>query len=191
MDVTEIGPSGRTKRSYTKRGAPVRPDPIRAAPEVREEVRPKVRVRKQSGTNPMDLPKELMDRFRSEGIDLLWGPNTVNGMPDPARYQQYEINSWEPVHPNMFGGVLDGIFTPKGFKGEITFGASVLMWRPLELSIESRAEETQSARSAVRVHEAKLRGGHIDNVTLDTFHPSARANTKLDREVLRMPIPKD
>lgn len=192
MDPTELGPTNRNKRPYNKR-APVRPDPVRAE-EVRvDPVRvKKVRVRKNDGTNPMDLPREIMERFHADGIDLLWGPNTIHGQPDPTRHQQYEINAWEAVTPDMFGGVLDGLYMPRGYKGEITFGGSVLMWRPMELTLESRAEESQAARQALQTHQVKLRSGQIDNVTMDTSQAPVRANTFVRREVVAgMPVPRE
>lgn len=155
--------------------------------EIREPVRAKVRTRKGAGTDRLFIPQEMIP----DGIDLQWVTNAVLGQPAPQLRMAYEVNAWEPVTPEMFDGRFDGMFMKKGHKGEIEVDGLVLMWRPMELTLEARAEERGAASQAVNVQNSKLRSGHLDGVTLDTQHPTARANTRVQREILSgAPIPK-
>lgn len=170
------------------RATEIRPE-VRADPVRPEDVRPKkVRTRKGAGTDRLYIPPELFP----EGVDFQWVTNTVLGAPATQVRTSFEVNAWEAVTPDMFDGRFDGMFMPKGYTGEIEVDGLVLMWRPLELTLEARAEERQAARLAVNVQENKLRGGQLDGVTLDTTHPSARANTRVAREVMPgMAVPQD
>lgn len=185
----------RTKRPYVRRAAPVRQEEVRAEPQVREQPikgPKKVRQRKGGMTRPpLDLPPEFLDWATAEGIDFMWATNSVNGMPMPRERMQFEVNGWEACTGDMFGGKLDGLFLPKGSKDEITYDACVLLWRPMELTIESRAEERQAAQLPTRVVDAKLRGGQIDGIDPSaTQHHRARAVTKVEKEMLPgMPVP--
>lgn len=163
--------------------------PIRQAEpeaEAREPVRAKVRTRKGAGVDRLHIPQHLIP----DGIDLQWVTNAVLGAPAPQIRMAYEVNAWEPVLPDMFDGRFDGMFMKRGHKGEIEVDGLVLMWRPMELTLEARAEERQAARQAVQIQTGKLQSGQLDGVTLDTQHPTARANTVVRREILAgSPIP--
>lgn len=179
------------QEAQIERSMPVREHGMRAESVREEEVRPakKVRVRKGGGmTDRLHIPAAMIP----PDIDLQWVTSEILGMPDMQGRQAYEINGWEPVAGEMWDGLFDGMFMPKGYKGELNVGGLVLMWRPMELTMEARAEESQAARQAVRNHEAALRGGEIKGVTLDTAHPSARAKTHLTRQVLSgIQVPRD
>lgn len=163
--------------------APVREE---ADTSVREPIR-KVRTRKGNGTDRLYIPQEMIPA----GIDLQWVTNSILGQPSPQQRMAFEVNAWEPITPDMFDGRFDGMFMKKGHIGEIEVDGLVLMWRPMELTLEARAEERQAAMNAVNVQNSKLRSGHLDGVTLDTQHPTARANTRVQREMVSGgPIPK-
>lgn len=165
------------------REAEVRTEPVREA--MRETAR--VRTRKGSGTDQLHIPREMIP----EDVDLQWVPDSILGQPAIQQRMSFEVNGWRPVTGDMWDGRFDGMFMPKGHKGEINVGGLVLMERPLELTLEARAEENKSARDAVRAEEAKLRGGNIDGVAFDTNHPTARAKTFINKERLpSMPIPQ-
>ncbi len=183
-DTTQAPPKRPYNRRPPVRTAEVRPEPVRA-----EEVRPKrERTRKGTGTDRLHIPQHLIP----DGVDLQWVTDTILGQPATQTRIGFEVNGWQPVTPDMFGGRYDGMFMPKGFKGEINVDGLVLMERPMELTLEARAEERKAARSAINTHESKIRAGQVDGVTLDTSHPQARAVTKIDREILSgMPVPKD
>lgn len=174
------------KTNRTTLRAPVREADVREEPAREEEVRPakKVRARKNSGTDQLHIPQHLIP----PGMDYQWVTDTVAGQPAPQVRMSYEANAWEPVpatrHP--------GMFMPKGYEGEINVGGLVLMERPMELTMEAREEEYVAARGARAAEERRLRGGDLPGVTLDTNHPSVRANTRLNKEIVpgNMPIPE-
>lgn len=179
----------RMKRPYNRRVQPVRQEEVRAEPVEREQPvkgPKKVRTRKGGMTRPpLDLPPEILEWATAEGIDFMWATNSVNGQPFPQQRMQFEVNGWEPVTGDMWGGKFDGLYLPKGAKGEITYDAAVLLWRPLELTIEAREEEAQAARLPTRVVDNQFKTGRVDGISPDaTQHHRARAVTKVEREVL-------
>jgi len=187
--MNELPVPPRTKRPYVRRAAPVRQEEVRAEPEVREQPvkGPKKTRTRKGGMNrpPLDLPPEFIDWATAEGIDFMWATNTVNGQPFPQQRMQFEVNGWETVTGDMFGGRLNGMFAPKDFKGEITYDACVLLWRPMELTLEARAEERQAAQLPTRVVDAKFRGGQVDGISPEAQqHPRARMVTKVEKEML-------
>lgn len=162
----------------------VRQEPQRASGT--GEKRERLRKFAENQHGPLYIPREMIP----DGIDLQWIAIEVNGMPFPQERVQYEQNGWRAVHGQQFGGIFDGRFMPKGYKGEITVGGQVLMERPLELTLEARAEERRAAQIARGVQEQRLQAGQLDGVTLDTQHPTARANTRLTRTVESgLPVP--
>lgn len=169
------------KRAYNRRPVrqeEVRQEPVRAAG--------KTRTRKGGGTDQLHIPSHLIP----EDIDLQWNTVSVHGAPELQMMAQMHAQAWEPVLIGMFDGRFDYLM-PKGHNGEILIGGLRLEYRPLELSLEAKAEDRQAAGLAVGIQESKLRRGQLDGVTLDTQHPTARAKTYLTREVLSgSPIPK-
>lgn len=165
-----------------RNGAPIRSAEVRSEP-VRETPR-KQRLRKGvANTSPTHIPQEMIP----DGIDLQWVTDSIHGAPETQMRQQYEMNAWEPVTPQMFEGRFDGMFMPKGHKGEINVLGTVLMWRPMELTIEARQEERAQAINARVAAEQKLRGGQLDGVAFDTQHPTVQKITTVSRGV-SMPI---
>jgi len=189
MTEVPIPPTPRVKRPYTRRVQPVRQEEIRAEPEVREQpVKGPKKVRQRKGgmnRPPLDLPPEFLEWATANDIDFMWATNSVAGMPMPRERMNFEVNGWEAVTGDMFDGKLDGLFHAKGHKGEITYDACVLLWRPMELTLEARAEEKQAAQLPTRVVDAKFRGGQIDGIDpAATQHPRARMVTKVEKEML-------
>lgn len=167
--------------------------PIRTdAPEpeaVREPVRAKTRTRKGgAGVDKYHIPREMIP----DGIDLQWNVDSVLGQAATQDRMSMEMQAWEPVTPDMWDGRFDGMFVRRGHQGEINVGGLVLMWRPLELTLEARSEELQVARQARYVEERKIQQGTPDGVNLDMLNPnhgSARAKTFLHKErIPSMPI---
>lgn len=161
--------------------APVRPEG--ETPEaVREDIRPvKQRARKGIGTDRFHIPQEMIP----EGIDLQWNTDTVLGQPVMQERSMMEQQGWEAVTPDMFDGRFDGMFMRKGHQGEISVGGLVLMWRPIELTMEARAEEYHAARLARHTEERKMTSGSVDGVDpaiLTNDNPHARNMTFLRKE---------
>ena len=88
---------------------------------------------------------------------------------------------------------LDGKLMRAGHKGEINIGGLVLMHRPLELTLEARQEELDSARQARFIEERKMTAGRPDGVNPNLVNPnhgSASRNTFLNKErIPSMPVP--
>jgi hypothetical protein len=172
------------KKSAKALRAPVRQN------EVREPVReaPRQRLRKNiAQQSPTHIPREMIP----EGVDLQWVIDSIHGQPEIQGRLTFEANGWQPVTGQMWGGLFDGMFMPKGHTGEINVLGQVLMERPMELTIEARQEELGAAVSARRGVESKLRGGQIDGVKFDTQHSTARKVTNVGYDSERMQVPRE
>jgi len=142
----------------------------------------KRRVRKNTGAGPLEIHKDLFP----DDVDLMWVSDTILGQPVHHERMKFEINAWEPVTPDMFDGRFDGMFMPKGYRGEINVAGMVLMWRPMELTLEAREEDRALARQAVQAEEASIRRGDIPGLDpnfADANSKAARANTRIVRTV--------
>ena len=155
----------------------VRNEPVREV-TARGEKRQRL-VRYDASQDRLHIPREMIPA----GTDLQWVAVEVLGQPNPQERVRFEQNGWRAVTPDMFDGRFDGRFMPKGHKGEIVVEGLCLMERPMELTMEARAEERAAAQLAVGIQERKLTSGQLDGVTLDTQHSTARANTRLTRTV--------
>lgn len=178
-----------TQTKSLRAGAPLRNTDVRAEvarEPIRETPARKQRLRKGiANVSPTHIPREMIP----DDIDFQWVTDSIHGMPELQGRQSFEINGWEPVTPDMWGSRFDGMFMPKGHKGEINVLGSVLMWRPMELTLEAREEERGQAVAARIAIESKLRNGQLDGVSFDTQHPTVRAVTSVGRDGVAMPIP--
>lgn len=175
----------------------IRETPTRAEPEEATPGAPKkTRLRRNASQRSMlDLPAEVMEKLHADGVDVQWVTDSVLGKAEPAMRQDFEINAWEPVTSKMFGGIFDGMFTRRGHDGEIMYNGLVLMWRPLELTLEARAEEVAARNAQLRAQESMIKGGMAIPGLASGFeaaHPSALAGNKLTRSIKPpMEIPAD
>jgi hypothetical protein len=166
---------------------PVRTDAQSAEP-IREPVRAKVRTRKNVGSQSRyHVPAEWIP----DGMDFQWNVDTVLGKPEIHERRMMEEQGWEPIDPSMEPFKhLDGKIVRAGHKGEINVDGLVLMWRPLDLTLEARAEELQAARHARYVEESKMAAGRPDGVNPDMLNPNdpkARGNTFFRKQHERIP----
>ena len=166
--------------------------------KIREALRgkeKKTRLRKGAATRSiLDIPDDIINMLKAEGIDLMWATDSVVGQPAPQERMAFEINGWEPVSGDMFGGLFDGMYTRKGDKGEIKCDAAVLMWRPYELTEESRAEESKARDNAIAAHVGMLKSGQLPGFSagFEPDHPSAVRNNVVERTVKPpMDVPKE
>jgi len=169
----------------------VRTAPVRAtAPQTK-----KVRLRKNASARSMlDLPADVMDKLHADGIDVQWVTDSVLGKEEPGVRQNFEINAWEPVTPDMWGGLFDGMYTKKGHTGEINYQGLVLMWRPMELTLEAQAEERAARNAQLEAQMNMIKGGNIPGFSpgFEPDHPVAVARNVLTRSVKApMEIPND
>lgn len=171
------------------REAEVRPEPAR------EPVRIKQRTRKGVGNDKLRIPDEILAMlWNDHNTDLQWNVTAVLGKPEAYARSSMARQGWEPVTGDMWDGLFDGMFMPRGHRGEIEVEGLVLEWRPKELTLEARAEELQAARHARHAEESKLRAGAVDGVDpniLTNDDPKARSMTFLRKErVPSMPVPQ-
>lgn len=157
------------------------------------ETAKKVRLRKnQAMKSQTDLPEDIKRVLNEDfGVDLQWVTDSVLGQPTPGNRNRYEINAWEAVTPDMFDGILDGVFTRKGHKGEITYEGLVLMWRPMELTQESRSEERSAQMGAIEAQARMLKNGELPGNFAPGFEP--QHHTALAKNQVRrsMDIPRE
>lgn len=161
-----------------------------------DPVQKKTRLRKNASQRSMlDIPDEMLAKVRQDfGADLQWVTDSLLGQPTPQTRMGYEINAWEPVTPNMFDGIFEGMFTKRGHTGEITYEGLVLMHRPYELTEEARAEEAHARNSALAAQANMLKSGQIPGFSagFEPDHPTALARNVVARSVKPpMEIPKD
>lgn len=176
----------------TQRAA-VRPEAAaKAEAPMREPVRATERTRTGSGTDKYKIDDAILARLGSLGWDLQWNVDSVLGRPEPQARQAMEVQGWTSVTGDMWHNLFDGMFMPKGHKGEIIVDGLVLQARPMELSNQARAEELRSARHARHVEESKMAAGAPDGVDpgfMNVNNPKARAMTFLNKErIPSMPI---
>lgn len=173
----------------TNRTARTNPRTDATAPEpAREPVRAKVRTRKNIGSQSRyHIPPEWIP----EGMDFQWNVDTVLGKPETFQRRMMEEQGWEPVDPSQDPFKhLDGKIMRAGHKGEINVDGLVLMHRPIELTMEARAEELNDARQARYIEEQKVRAGRPDGVNpnmLDPGHGSAPRQTFFRKSHERIP----
>lgn len=173
--------------------SPVRTAPTRADVPAGEK---KVRIRRNAAMqSALDIPPDILRALQEDyGVDVQWVADSVLGKPEPQMRMSYEINAWEPVTPDMFGGILDGLFTRKGHKGEIDVGGVVLMWRPMELTQEARAEERAAQQSALAAQARMVMSGALPGFSpgFEPDHPTALKVNTLARSVKPpMEIPRE
>lgn len=156
----------------------------------------KTRLRKNAMQRSMlDVPDEMREQVRQVyGADLQWVTDSIHGESQASMRNDFEINCWEPVTPQMWSGMFDGMFTKRGHVGEINYGGLVLMWRPYELTQEARAEESAARTNALIAQQNMIKGGQIPGMSpgFESEYPAAVRNNVFSREIKPpMDIPKD
>lgn len=152
---------------------------------VHESMRPaaqKYEMLDDEDDDRLKVPQELIP----DGMDYQWVTDSILGQPQPQRRARFERRAWTPVPAERH----DGMYMPKGFKGEINVDGLVLMERPLELSIRARQKEKMKAREQVYVREQQLRGGDLGGkVAFDTQHKTV--HNKINKTYERISVPGD
>jgi len=166
----------------------------------REEMRPENKWTMKAGNNwdnvedfETDDNPDRLHIPRNEipdGMDMLWVTDSVYGQPVPERRAQFEKKGWTPVHQVDFDGRFDGRWMLKGREGEIKMDGSVLMTRPLELSIRAKQRERRAALEQVAIKEQAITGGDL-NTSLDSRHQSALKSNRINKSYERIQIPED
>jgi hypothetical protein len=170
--------------------APVRATAIREAVEEATPNKPKkTRLRKQAAQRSLlDIEASIVNMINEQyETDLQWVTDSVLGQAAPQNRMAFEINAWEPVTPDMFGGVFDGMFTRKGHTGEIIYDGLVLMHRPMELTKEAQAEDRAARDGAMEAQRNMVMNGVIPGLNtnggFESMHPTAAGKQTFRREV--------
>ncbi len=112
-----------------------------------------------------------------EGLSYEWKRYSVHGQEDPFYIAQMREQGWEPVDPKRHPA-----WVPPGYnQPHLIKGGMLLMERPLELTLEARAEQRQLAKRQMR--EAEQRLGMTPKDTLTRQHPGVEP--KITKEILR------
>ena len=139
-----------------------------------------MRAALEEDDNMLHIPPEIIP----DGMRYNWKTFSVLGMQQSRRYGRYEATGWSPVpasrHP--------GLFTPKGYEGQIEYDGLVLMEKPEELCRQTEAREFLKARQQVQAKEQQLRGGDV-GTTLDGRHRTALQTNKINKSYERIDIP--
>lgn len=180
------------------KGKPRKPQAESAAvPTPQAASQKKARMKARPNWEEYDGADESEDRLHISadlfppGFDFQWVTDSVYGQSMPQHRAQFERKGWTPVHQEDFDGVFDGKFMPKGQDGEINVDGLVLMARPLEYSIRSRAADLRRAQEAVQIKQQQIMGGDLPGVTLDSRHKSATSTNRINKTVEPIAIPRD
>lgn len=119
-----------------------------------------------------------------DGWDYQWKVKTVKNWEWVEHQVTLAANGWEPVPADRH----DGVFMPRGYKGNIERGGQILMERDIRLTMQARQAERREAntqlnmsRSMAGLLERSMPGG---SAILDYEHPAARGATgvKVERQ---------
>ena len=121
-----------------------------------------------------------------DGMSYQWVTDSILGALQPQRRAQFERKGWMPVPSERH----DGVWTPKGFCGEINVDGLVLMERPKEYTDMAIKNDKRKAREQVWIKEQQLRGGDV-NVTLDGKHRSAVNSNRINKSYEPLHVPDE
>ncbi len=138
----------------------------------------------ESRSDRLHIPAHM----HPEGMTLQWITTSVYGQDMSQHRMGYERMGWTPVDPQGGDGRFDGMYMPKGYKGEINVDGLVLMMRPEEMTRKARHLEKMEALERVAIKEQQLRGGDLGIPGAD--HPSALRTNKISRSLEQITIPK-
>ena len=165
-EITIEKVDGRTKAGRQTRG---RTREATRTPTVIRGRDGEVLSRTRSGTaDPFDSPADLIP----PGWDYQWNVVTVTGNSDVCLDQgmgMYE-NGWRAVpaerHP--------GRFVARGTKGEIIRGGQRLEERPMQLTLDAKAEDQRNARKLLTDRNESLKLSGVSKEMPDGFEMNSR-----------------
>jgi len=131
----------------------------------------------------LKVPKHIVP----DGMEYQWITDKVFGQTFGQRRGTFEMKGWEAVPASRH----DGLFTPRGYEGEIEIDGLVLMERPKVLSDRARAATDRRAREVVQTKEMQLKGGNLSGVTLDPQHPNAVGHNRINKSYERIQVPEE
>lgn len=141
----------------------------------------------EPGPDRLKLPDDILAKLeRDYGMSVQWVTDSVYGKPEPQFRSHFEKGGWTPVSGGDFDGLLDGLFTPKGFDGEINVDGLVLHARPVEITRRAEERDRRKGRDPVRVMEAQIYGKDLRGVS-GANHPTVRNSVNKSRERIEIP----
>jgi hypothetical protein len=171
-------PGAKNKPKVTVEGDTAPPKEKKAKP-VRIDYERQAALEEES--DMLHIPPEIIP----DGMRYNWKTISILGQQQTRRFGRFQATGWEPVpasrHP--------GLFTPKGYEGEIEYDGLVLMEKPEELCRQTEAREYRKARQQVQAKEQQLRGGDV-GTTLDSRHKSALQSNKINKSYEKIDIPE-
>jgi hypothetical protein len=164
--------------SLKKRGRPSGSKNKTSVPPVRVDDKDKTVLQQniESESDMLYIPPEIVP----DGMRYNWKTLSVLGQQQTRRYGRFQMTGWTPVpasrHP--------GMFTPKGYEGEIEYDGLILMEKSEEECQRTEAREYNKARSQVQAKEQQLRGGDVQGVAFD------RQPGKVGKSYERLDVPE-
>jgi hypothetical protein len=166
-------------------GRPPKNNPTATPAPVRIEVDENLvrQIEEEDEANFLFVPPEVIP----DGMRYEWKTYSVLGQVQPRRIGRFERRGWTPVpaerHP--------GLFTPKGYTGNIEYDGLILMERAEELCRLVEEKDFGRAREQVRGKEAQLGGGDIDGIGFDTKHRSAQRVSGVKKSYEPFKVPEE
>lgn len=120
-----------------------------------------------------------------DGMTYQWVTDTIFGK-DAQRRSRFERKGWMSVPAERH----DGVWTSKGYKGEINIEGLVLMERPAEYTKMASDHDKRKAREQVFIKEQQLRGGDV-GVTLDSQHQTALRSNRISKSYEPLHVPDE
>jgi len=141
----------------------------------------------EPGPDRLKIPDDVLNRLRRDyGMSVQWVTASVYGKDEPQYRSAFEKGGWTPVNTGDFDGCLDGLFTPKGYDGEINMEGLVLHARPMEITRRAEEREARKGKEPVRIMESQIYGKDLKGVT-GASHPSVRNSITKSREQIAIP----
>jgi hypothetical protein len=93
--------------------------------------------------DPADIP---------EGMSYQWISHTIIGQEQRNTMAAFATNGWEPVDLSRY----PGRYAPPNATGAIILEGMMLVERPIELTLEARAEEIREAKNLIRTRNEQF-----------------------------------
>ena len=106
------------------------------------------------GSDPYEIPPHL----REVDWDYQWLTETVFNSADVVRRHSHAMYQagWRPV---MATGRWNGVYDAPSYSGHIRLGDSGLYERPMQMTVDAKAEDDKRARQQVKDRDQSLMGG--------------------------------
>jgi len=173
---------GRPKGAKTKR------QPVHQDPRIRDDGRLLIT---RNGKTYEYLSDDEPDRLKvpkdeiPHGMVYLWVMVSVLGQ-DWMQWRNRRMRTgWQPVPAERH----DGLFMPKGHKGEINVDGLVLCEKPVEFVERDRIRDKRNAAEQVWVRERAMMSGEAVDVGFDTTSEKGRKGNRVGKTYEKIAVP--